>query len=142
MKSSCGPRRTSASCSPAERTRRIGVPRWLATLENPQAPLPGSKGGPAALDSAALEGPLDELGDGADDEAVKRKGVGKCRDRGDGIIEPRHLDHRIEPEPFHVTYTRMPSNERGWGASPDLGLRHNRAYWVSDIEIRDDTALR
>lgn len=42
--------------------------------------------------------------------------------------------HQIEPEPFHVTYVRMPSND-----VPDIGLVHNRAYWLSGIEIRDTT---
>lgn len=40
--------------------------------------------------------------------------------------------HTIEPEPFHVTYARMPSND-------SRGLIHNRAYWLSDIEVRDDS---
>lgn len=39
----------------------------------------------------------------------------------------------IEPEPFHVTYARMPSND-------SRGLVHNRAYWLSDIEVRDASA--
>jgi hypothetical protein len=42
-------------------------------------------------------------------------------------------DHEIEPEPFHVTYARMPSTD-----APDLGLVHDRAYWVSDIRLRDE----
>lgn len=42
--------------------------------------------------------------------------------------------HEIEPEPFHVTYTRMPSNDH-----PGRALYHNRAYWLSDIEVRDDS---
>jgi hypothetical protein len=40
--------------------------------------------------------------------------------------------HKIAPQPFHVTYARMPSS--------DLvrdGLIHNRAYWLSGIELRD-----
>ena len=41
-------------------------------------------------------------------------------------------DHEIEPEPFHVTYARQPSND-----APALGLVHNRAYWLSGIELRD-----
>lgn len=40
--------------------------------------------------------------------------------------------HVIEPEPFHVTYTRMPSTDL-----PERGLVHDRAYWLSDIELRD-----
>ena len=42
--------------------------------------------------------------------------------------------HQIEQEPFHVTYVRMPSND-----VPDIGLLHNRAYWLSGIEIRDES---
>jgi hypothetical protein len=42
--------------------------------------------------------------------------------------------HQIEPEPFHVTYVRMPSND-----VPQIGLVHNRAYWLSGIELRDKT---
>jgi hypothetical protein len=42
--------------------------------------------------------------------------------------------NQIEPDPFHVTYVRMPSND-----VPDIGLVHNRAYWLSGIEIRDKT---
>jgi hypothetical protein len=42
--------------------------------------------------------------------------------------------HQIEPEPFHVTYVRMPSND-----VPEVGLVHNRAYWLSGIELRDKT---
>jgi hypothetical protein len=38
----------------------------------------------------------------------------------------------IEPEPFHVTYARMPSTDL-----PDLDFVHNRAYWLSGIELRD-----
>ncbi len=45
-------------------------------------------------------------------------------------------DHRVDPEPFHVTYTRMPSND-----FPEIGLVHNRAYWLSDIELRDESAV-
>lgn len=41
----------------------------------------------------------------------------------------------IEPEPFHVTYARMPSNDY-----PAGGLIHNRAYWLSDLELRDGSA--
>lgn len=40
--------------------------------------------------------------------------------------------HVIEPEPFHVTYARMPSNDHA-----KRGLVHNRAYWLSEIEVRD-----
>jgi hypothetical protein len=40
--------------------------------------------------------------------------------------------NQIEPEPFHVTYVRMPSND-----VPAIGLVHNRAYWLSGIELRD-----
>ena len=40
--------------------------------------------------------------------------------------------HRVEPEPFHVTYARMPSSD-----APELGLVHDRAYWVSDIKLHD-----
>lgn len=43
-------------------------------------------------------------------------------------------DHQIEQEPFHVTYVRMPSND-----VPEIGLVHNRAYWLSGIELRDET---
>jgi hypothetical protein len=42
--------------------------------------------------------------------------------------------YQIEPEPFHVTYVRMPSND-----VPSIGLVHNRAYWLSGIELRDKT---
>jgi hypothetical protein len=42
--------------------------------------------------------------------------------------------HTIEPEPFHVTYARMPSNDHA-----KRGLVHNRAYWLSDIEVRDSS---
>lgn len=40
-------------------------------------------------------------------------------------------DHQVEPQPARVTYTRMPAND-----SPDLV--HNRAYWLSGIELNDD----
>jgi hypothetical protein len=43
--------------------------------------------------------------------------------------------HVIEPEPFHVTYARMPSND-------SRGLVHNRAYWLSGIELRDPDATQ
>jgi hypothetical protein len=42
--------------------------------------------------------------------------------------------YQIEQEPFHVTYVRMPSND-----IPDVGLVHDRAYWLSDIGLRDET---
>jgi hypothetical protein len=44
-------------------------------------------------------------------------------------------DHRVEPRPPHVTYTRMPSND-----SP--GLVHDRAYWLSEIDLLDDSGPR
>jgi hypothetical protein len=40
--------------------------------------------------------------------------------------------NQIEPKPFHVTYARMPSNDLA-----KVGLVHNRAYWLSGIELRD-----
>jgi hypothetical protein len=40
--------------------------------------------------------------------------------------------NQIEPDPFHVTYVRMPSNDE-----PKVGLVHDRAYWLSGIELRD-----
>lgn len=40
--------------------------------------------------------------------------------------------HLIEPEPFHVTYARMPSTDL-----PEIGLVHDRTYWLSGIELRD-----
>lgn len=40
--------------------------------------------------------------------------------------------HTIEQEPFHVTYRRTPKSDRS-----DLGLAPDRAYWVSDITVRD-----
>lgn len=39
-------------------------------------------------------------------------------------------NHRVEPRPAHVTYTRMPSTD-------SKGLVHNRAYWLSGIELGD-----
>lgn len=42
--------------------------------------------------------------------------------------------HTIEPEPFHITYTRTPVSDRH-----DLGLAPDLAYWVSGIEVRDAT---
>ena len=44
-------------------------------------------------------------------------------------------DRKIEDRPFHVTYVRQPSND-----SPEIGLVHDGAYWVSDLEIRDASA--
>jgi hypothetical protein len=41
-------------------------------------------------------------------------------------------DRKIESRPFHVTYVRQPSND-----TPDAGIIHNKAYWLSKIEIRD-----
>jgi hypothetical protein len=41
---------------------------------------------------------------------------------------------QIEPEPFHVSYARMPSTDL-----PELDFFHNRAYWLSDIEVRDES---
>jgi hypothetical protein len=38
----------------------------------------------------------------------------------------------IEPEPFHVSYARLPSSDL-----PERNLIHNRAYWLSGIEVRD-----
>jgi hypothetical protein len=40
--------------------------------------------------------------------------------------------HVIEPEPFHVTWARMPSTD-----FPSAGLVHDRAYWLSEITLRD-----
>lgn len=42
--------------------------------------------------------------------------------------------HVIEPRPFHVTFARMPSTDL---AAKDLV--HDRAYWLSGIEVRDDS---
>jgi hypothetical protein len=39
---------------------------------------------------------------------------------------------QVEPAPFHVTYARMPSSD-----APELGLVHNHAYWLSEIELFD-----
>jgi pimeloyl-ACP methyl ester carboxylesterase len=44
-------------------------------------------------------------------------------------------EHVIEPEPFHVTYARMPSNDHA-----TRGVMHNKAYWLSEIELRDANA--
>lgn len=41
-------------------------------------------------------------------------------------------EHQLDPNPFHVTYARMPSSDQA-----DIGLVHNRAYWLSSIEVRD-----
>ena len=41
-------------------------------------------------------------------------------------------DRKRELRPFHVTYVRQPSND-----TPEAGIVHNRAYWLSNIEIRD-----
>jgi hypothetical protein len=41
-------------------------------------------------------------------------------------------EFQIDPTPFHVTYVRMPSNDVA-----EIGLIHNRAYWLSGIELRD-----
>ena len=40
---------------------------------------------------------------------------------------------QLDPNPFHVTYVRMPSTDQ-----VDVGLVHNRAYWLSGIEVRDE----
>jgi pimeloyl-ACP methyl ester carboxylesterase len=40
---------------------------------------------------------------------------------------------QVEQAPFHVTYARMPSTDL-----PQYGLRHDRAYWLSGITLRDD----
>lgn len=43
----------------------------------------------------------------------------------------------IEPEPFHVTFARLPSTDLA-----EVGLVHDRAYWLSAITLRDaDTPL-
>ena len=42
--------------------------------------------------------------------------------------------HVIEPEPFHVTFARMPATDL-----PEIGLLHDRAYWLSEIQVRDDS---
>jgi hypothetical protein len=44
-------------------------------------------------------------------------------------------DRKIEQKPFHVTYVRQPSND-----TPQAGIVHNQAYWLSNIEIRDTSA--
>ncbi|HVL95052.1 MAG TPA: prolyl oligopeptidase family serine peptidase, partial [Solirubrobacteraceae bacterium] len=41
-------------------------------------------------------------------------------------------DARVERNPVRVRYTRMPSQDL-----PKYGLRFDRAYWVSSIEVRD-----
>jgi hypothetical protein len=42
------------------------------------------------------------------------------------------LGHHRIPNPFHVTFARMPSSDLA-----RIGLVHNNAYWLSDIEVRD-----
>lgn len=42
----------------------------------------------------------------------------------------------IEPEPFHVSYARMPSTDL-----PEHDFINNRAYWLSGIEVRDASDL-
>ena len=39
--------------------------------------------------------------------------------------------HQIEPEPFHVTFSRMPSTDL-----EEVGLVHDTAYWLSGIKLR------
>jgi hypothetical protein len=48
---------------------------------------------------------------------------------------PFLAQHTIEPAPFHVTFARMPSSD-----VPSRDLRHNRAYWLSGIEVRDGSS--
>jgi hypothetical protein len=43
-------------------------------------------------------------------------------------------DKKIEDRPFHVTYVRQPSND-----TPDAGLVHNRSFWLSGLEVRDNS---
>lgn len=43
-------------------------------------------------------------------------------------------DRKVEQRPFHVTYVRQPSND-----TPAAGIVHNKAYWLSNIEIRDNS---
>ena len=56
---------------------------------------------------------------------------------GAALMEPPATEwlgqHVIEPEPFHVTFSRMPATDL-----PEIGLVHDRAYWLSDIRVRDD----
>jgi hypothetical protein len=40
--------------------------------------------------------------------------------------------NEIELKPFHLTFARMPSSD-----AADVGLHHDRAYWLSDIQLRD-----
>ena len=43
-------------------------------------------------------------------------------------------DKMVEDRPFHVTYVRQPSND-----TPDAGLVHNKSFWVSGLEVRDNS---
>ena len=42
-------------------------------------------------------------------------------------------EHRVERQPHRVTFRYAPAADH-----PELGLRHNHAYWISDIEARKD----
>jgi acetyl esterase/lipase len=44
-------------------------------------------------------------------------------------------NHQVESRPFHVTYVRMPASD-----DPHQGLVHDRAYWLSHIQIRNASA--
>ena len=44
-------------------------------------------------------------------------------------------DRTAEDRPFHVTYVRQPTND-----TPDAGIVHNKAYWLSQLEVRDSSA--
>lgn len=44
-------------------------------------------------------------------------------------------DRKVEDRPFRVTYVRQPSND-----APAAGIIHNRAHWISGLEVRDNSA--
>jgi hypothetical protein len=43
-------------------------------------------------------------------------------------------DRQVEDRPFHVTYVRQPSND-----TRHAGIVHDKSFWLSDIEVRDNS---
>jgi hypothetical protein len=43
-------------------------------------------------------------------------------------------DRQVESRPFHVTYVRQPSND-----TPSAGIVHNQSFWLSGLEVRDNS---
>ncbi len=116
------------------------LPRWMAALENPQGPpLPGGRASAVAVDSAALEGPLDE-------KAIARsiEQAGRLAEPGDeqALADwSRDCHRRMRADPSLAQLDRCAAFENAVAAIADRDPLHDSTMFnASAITARQMTA--